>query len=334
LLGSRTLIQETVERLRAIVPPERILISIGEAHTEIAREQLASVPETNFIVEPVGRDTAACLGFCAVHLEKRDPEALMLAVPADHYVSDQDGFARTVRKGIGSLPGATAIVFGIVPSRAETGYGYVLTEKPAVAADFWPVLRFVEKPDAQRAIAYISAGNYFWNSGIFLWRNRTLLELFRRHLPDTYAGLQALRPHLEANRGEVTRIFSGLRRISVDFGILEKTSGLRLVPAEFAWDDIGNWSALERAGAPDPGGNVAVGGHVALDARDCILYSDVGTIAVFGVSELVVVQAKGKVLVCPKALTGDLKRLVGALGTESSLQAQPLSNRRSDEGKG
>lgn len=332
LFGGRSLIQATVERLSDVVPPERILVSIGEAQIAIAKAQLPALPGGNFVIEPVGRDTAPCLGYCAIHLENRAPGAWMLAVPADHYVSDRTAFRRTVLKAMASLPGATAVVFGIVPSRPETGYGYVLAEKPAVATDAWPVLRFVEKPDAQHAAAYLKSGRYFWNSGMFLWSNRTLLELFRRHLPDTYAGLRTLQTHLGRNHGEVVRVFSELQRISVDFGILERISGLRLVPAEFAWDDIGNWSALERAGATGPDGNIAIGPHVAVDAHRCIVYSDSGPVAVFGVSDLVVVQSGGRVLVCNKAVATDLKRLVAALGPEGN--QRPISNRRPDEGKG
>jgi mannose-1-phosphate guanylyltransferase len=140
-------------------------------------------------------------------------------------------------------------VFGIVPVRPETGYGYVYAEKPALAADAWPVVRFVEKPDPASAALYIRSGRYLWNSGIFLWENRTLLALFRQYLPATYRSLRELEPLIGRRSGAVDlrRRFTELQRISIDYGILEKAGGLRLVPAEFAWDDIGNWSALERA---------------------------------------------------------------------------------------
>ncbi len=319
LLGGRTLLQDTVERLTGVVPMERILLSIGEAHSAIARRQLPCLPPGNFIVEPVGRDTAACLGFCALHIQQRDPEAWMLAVPADHYVSDKVSYRRTIEKGIRSLPGATAVLFGIVPTRPETGYGYLQAEKPAIAAEAWPVIRFVEKPDASLAAAYVQAGTYFWNSGIFLWSNRTFLDLCRKHLPDMFAGLCELQPHLgqESGAAQLASIFSRLQRISVDFGILEKTSGLRLVPAEFGWDDIGNWAALQRALPPDPDGNVANGPCTALESGRCIVYSDSGPVAIFGVSDLVVVQAHGSVLVCDKSRAPDLKRLITALRRSS-----------------
>lgn len=315
LLGPRTLIQQTVDRLLPLLPPDRMFISIGEIHRQIAREQLPDIPPDNFVLEPVGRDTAPCLGYCALHIERRDPDATMIAVPADHFVADAAAYRRTLERGIGALPGATGVVFGISPSRPETGYGYIQVEKPETAAGAWPVLRFVEKPDIARAREYVAAGNYYWNSGIFLWRNRTLLDLLATHMPELHRGLAALRPligHEEAH-SEIHQVFAVLPRISIDFGVMEKASGLRLVPAEFTWDDIGNWSALERALLRDADGNVALGPHVALDAGGCVSYSDAGTIATFGVSDLVVIQAHGKVLVCPKDRAADLKRLIAAL---------------------
>ena len=316
LLGANSLLQDTIERIRKLVPSDRILISIGAAHLEVARRQLPQIPEENFIVEPVGRDTSACLGFCALHIERRDPEALMLALPADHYIGDAEAYLKTLQTGLENIEGSTGVVFGIPPTRPETGYGYVMAEKPEGRADAWPVVRFIEKPDAATAARYLASGNYFWNSGMFLWKNRTLLRSFREHMPETYRGLCEIRSLLgkSAASGELSRIFSGLPRISIDFGIMEKTSGLRLVPARFPWDDIGNWASLERALAADALGNIAQGPHVALESKGCIIYAQDGTVATFGVSDLVIVQAYGKVLVCSKNKAADLKRLVTALG--------------------
>lgn len=318
ILGPRSLLQDTVSRIQPIVPLERVLISIGAAHFDIARQQLPQVPVENFIVEPVGRDTSACLGFCALHLERRDPDGIMLALPADHFVGDAGAYVKTIQLGLDNLEGATGVVFGIPPTRAETGYGYILAEKPAVGADVWPVVRFIEKPDAPTAEQYLASVNYFWNSGMFLWSNRTLLTLFQRYLPEIHTGLCRLRPLLgySGSGAEIGNIFSALPRISIDFGIMEKTSGLRLVPARFVWDDIGNWAALERALPLDARGNIAQGTHVALESSGCIIYAQSGTVATFGVSDLVVVQAYGKVLVCSKDKAADLKRLLAALGPQ------------------
>jgi mannose-1-phosphate guanylyltransferase len=315
LTGSSSLLQDTVARIQPIVPPERILISLGAAHFETARKQLPQMPLESFIVEPVGRDTAACLGFCALHIEQRDPQGIMLALPADHYIGEAAAFVQAVRSGIENLDGATGVVFGIPPTRPETGYGYILAEKPMVSANAWPVIRFIEKPDILKAKEYLASGNYFWNSGMFLWNNRTLIGLFQKHMPEIYTGLCELRSLLMEPKAseKIGDIFSAFPRISIDFGIMEKVSGLRLVPAEFTWDDIGNWASLKRALPSDDLGNVVQGSHVVLETRGCIIYSQDETIAAFGVSDLVVVQAHGKVLVCSKEKAADLKKLVSAL---------------------
>jgi mannose-1-phosphate guanylyltransferase len=319
LLGSTSLLQDTVTRMQPLVPLERILISIGREHEEIARQQLPQVPAQNFVVEPIGRDTASCLGFCALHLERLDPDGTMLALPADHYIGDGNAYLKTIQIGAENLEGATGVVFGITPTRAETGYGYILAEKPPMGSDAWPVVRFIEKPDAPTAEHYLASGNYFWNSGMFLWKNRTLLELFQKHMPDAYKSMCALRPLLGQNdkKAQLAEVFATLPRISIDFGIMEKTEGLRLVPARFPWDDIGNWASLERALTADNSGNICQGPHISLDSNGCILYAQSDTVATFGVSDLIVVQAYGKVLVCSKDKASDLKRLVTALGPQA-----------------
>ncbi len=318
LLGSRSLIQYTVSRVQPLVPLERVLISIGADQLETARQQLPQIPADNFIVEPMGRDTSACIGYCALHIEQRDPGANMLALPADHFVGDSPAYLNTLRKGLDNLEGSTGIVFGVAPSRAETGYGYILAEKPAAGADAYPVVRFIEKPNAAKAKQYLAEGNYFWNSGMFLWSNRVLLELFQKHMPELYAGLCRLRPLIGKGgpSKEIHDIFSSLPRLSIDFGIMEKVSGLRLVPAQFIWDDIGTWASLARALPADAQGNIAQGPHVALESSGCIVYSQAGTVATFGVSDLIIVQAYGKVLVCSKDKAAELKRLVTALGPQ------------------
>lgn len=317
LLGSTSLIQDTVARIQPLVPPDRILISIGSTHLEVAKQQLPQISDDNFIVEPVGRDTSACIGFSALHIERRDPEAMMLALPADHFIADREAFQKTIQTGIDNLEGTTGIVFGITPSRPETGYGYILVEKPAVHADAWPVIRFVEKPDAPRAARFLASGNYFWNSGMFLWSIPTLLKLFRKHMPDVSRGLGEIRKLLGSDPGpEIHKVFSALPRISIDFGLMEKTSGLRLVPANFVWDDIGNWASLGRALSADSTGNIAQGKHVLLDSSGCVIYAQTGTVAAFGVSDLIIVEAYGKVLVCSKDKASELKRLVSLLGPQ------------------
>jgi len=202
--------------------------------------------------------------------------------------------------------------------RPDTGYGYILAEKPSAPSDAWPVLRFVEKPNAETAAQYLEAGNYFWNSGMFLWKNQTLLDLFQKHMPEMYRSLCQMRPLLgvEEAQAETIRIFSTLQRISIDFGILEKIGGLRMIPLHSGWDDIGSWNSLERIFQPDPAGNVTRGSSTLIGSNGCITYSDSGIVTALGVKDLVIVQARGRVLVCPKSAASDLKILVSSLDPE------------------
>ena len=318
LIGSNSLLQSTVARIQPLVPYERIIISIGAEHFDAAREQLPEIPKENFLVEPFGRDTSACLGFCALHLEQRDENAVMLALPADHYVADGGAYRKAIQAGLDNLEGSNGVVFGITPTRPETGYGYILAEKPADGGKAWPVVRFIEKPDADTAARYLAEGNYYWNSGMFLWSNRTLLGLFEKFMPETCAALNRLRPltgrrHVETSGEEIRNIFSTMPRVSIDFGIMEKTDGLRLIPADFGWDDIGGWTALGRALTPDGKGNIIQGRASVLETENCVIYSQSDTIAAFGVSDLIIVQAYGKILVTSRDKAADLKKLVATL---------------------
>jgi len=315
LLGSDSLLQNTVSRIQPLVPYERIIISIGAEHFDAARKQLPEIPKENFLVEPFGRDTSACLGFCALHLEQRDGNAVMLALPADHYISDNDVYRETIQAGLDNLEGSNGVVFGITPTRPETGYGYILAEKPADSGKARQVLRFVEKPDAATAEHYLAEGGYYWNSGMFLWKNRTLLDLFEKFMPDTCAALNRLRPLIgdKTAGNEIRTIFSTLPRSSIDFGIMEKTDGLRLIPAGFGWDDIGSWAALGRALTPDADGNIIQGRASVLETKNCVIYSQSDTIAAFGVSDLIIVQAYGKILVTSRDKAAHLKKLVAAM---------------------
>jgi mannose-1-phosphate guanylyltransferase len=315
LIGSGSLLQNTVSRIQPLVPYERIIISIGAEHFAAAREQLPVIPEENFLVEPLSRDTSACLGFCALHLEQRDENAVMLALPADHYVADGNAYRETIQAGLDNLEGSNGVVFGITPTRPETGYGYILAEKSADGGRAWPVIRFVEKPDAITAARYLAECSYYWNSGMFLWRNQTLLGLFEKFMPETCAALNRLRPLINAKDAgdEIRNIFSMLPRISIDFGIMEKTEGLRLIPADFGWDDIGSWAALGRALTPDADGNIIQGRASVLETENCVIYSQSDAIAAFGVSDLIIVQAYGKILVTSRDKAADLKKLVATL---------------------
>ncbi|MDR2017975.1 MAG: mannose-1-phosphate guanylyltransferase [Syntrophobacterales bacterium] len=317
LIGEKSMIQLTVERAVKIVPEERVFIILGEPHLPIAREQLPQLPDRNFIVEPDGRDTAPCVGFAAISLMSIDEKAFMITLPADHYVPDVQGFVDTVLNGLKcAASGDYLVTIGITPTRPETGYGYINAyedcELPGVSC--WKVNNIVEKPDEKKARAYLAEGGYYWNAGIFIWRTSVVLTGLERHMPDLAAGLMEIRSIRERDsRGDILAIFMGLPKKSIDYGLMEKADNVLMVPARFAWDDVGTWTSLARVHDLDEDGNLRVGKTVCVDTKDCVVYGNGITVATLGVADLVIVGSEDGVLVCSGNRAQEVKKIVGQL---------------------
>jgi mannose-1-phosphate guanylyltransferase len=317
LLNGRSFFQHTVDRATELVGEERVLVATRRDLLPIVREQLPGFPVGNCILEPVGRDTAACIGLAALVIENRAPGARMLVTPSDHYISPFHAFEETVRQGLALLDRVDGLVtLGIPPTRPETGYGYLLAgeavaEHPAARR----CARFTEKPDRRTAERFLADGRYYWNSGIFLWGAGTILKAVARHLPEHWDGLEAIRAALGTpEEGRVLdEVFPRLRRVSVDVGILERAEEVYMIPATFAWDDVGAWNALGRILTPDEHGNAVVGRHVGRDSRGCVIYGTTRTIGTIGLRDLVVVETPEGILVCPKERAQEVKELVQML---------------------
>ena len=303
ILGTKTMIQLTVERVNRLLPMERIFIVLGTSHADIAREQLPDLPAANFLVEPEGRDTAPCIGFAAISLLGLDPKAVMIVLPADHFIPDSDHFVKTVSYGAEIAGrGDYLVTIGIKPGRPETGYGYINAHEPVFSSDSGTCLRverFVEKPDANRAQQYLEEGNYFWNAGMFIWKVKTVLAGIAQHMPELYSGLLAIQEALAArNEGCFAEIYSNLVRKSVDYGLMEKADNVLMIPGEFTWDDVGTWSSLLRVKDLDENGNYCSGDTTCLETKNSVICSDGLKVGVVGVSNMVIVASKDGVLVC------------------------------------
>jgi len=322
LFGKRTMIQETVERIAPVIPRERVLIVLAQDHLPVARGQLPEIPADNFIVEPMGRDTAACIGLTSLHIAKRDPHAAMVVLAADHSITGREAFATTIARCLTFLTAHEYIItIGIKPTRPETGYGYIeLGDEIAGETDqpFYRAIRFTEKPDRVRAAHYLSADNYYWNSGIFLWKNSTIQESIASYMPALWDGLVRINSSLGSREEKMVlkREFSHFERISIDYGVLEKSPAVAVSPASFGWDDMGTWTAFERVCTLDEFRNVRMGRHVGKDTSGCIIYSQNQLVATLGVKDLVIVQAEGKLLVCHKEKAPFLKEIVGMVEEE------------------
>jgi mannose-1-phosphate guanylyltransferase len=323
LFGKKTMIQETVERIARIIPRERVLIVLAQDHLPVARTQLPEIPDNNFIVEPMGRDTAACIGLASLHIAKRDHHAAMVVLAADHRITEREAFATTITRCLSFLSSHDYIItIGIKPTRPETGYGYIeLGDEIAGETGrlFYQAARFTEKPDPLQAAQYLSAANYCWNSGIFVWKNSTIQESIASYMPALWDGLVRINSSLGSREEAMVmrREFSHFERISIDYGVLEKSPAVAVVPASFGWDDIGTWTAFERVLRVDASHNVRMGKHVGKDTSGCIIYSQDQLIATLGVKDLVIVQAEGKLLVCHKEKAAFLKEIVGMVEEEA-----------------
>ena len=316
-----SLLQATARRLTEVSGSyDRLLVVTGNDYRSQVLDQLPDLPVENLIVEPQARDTAPAVLYAALTLHVQDPDAVMGVFPSDHLVGDTAAFAAVLAQAILLAEREPLLVtLGIEPTFASTGYGYIqrgaaLTggERPA-----YRVARFTEKPDAAAAAAFLAGGDYSWNSGMFVWRVQTILAAFAEHAPDLYAALSGV----TGRRAAVREVFPGLRRISIDYAILERAENVAVIPADFGWDDLGDWNALERH-IKAQGANVAVGRHIGLDTDGAILYTANGDdlIVTIGLDDVVVVRSDEVTLVVRKDRTQDIKKIVAELKAHPELE--------------
>jgi mannose-1-phosphate guanylyltransferase len=317
LLEGQSFFQRTVARAVQLVGTARVLVATRQDLLPLAQEQLPDFPSDGYLLEPEGRDTAACIALAALAVEQRRPGARMLVTPSDHFIEPFHAFEETVRQGLALLGRVDGLVtLGIPPTRPDIGYGYILAgeaipEHPAARR----CERFTEKPDHTTAERFVADGRYYWNSGIFLWNAVTFLKHLAQHLPDHGRLLEEIRPALgRAEQAEVLgRVFPRMPRVSVDVGVLEKAENVMMIPATFAWDDVGAWTALGRILPKDEAGNAVVGRHVGRDSHGCVIYGTSRPIATVGLTDLVVVETPEGILVCPKHRAQEVKDLVRLL---------------------
>ena len=317
LAGDDALIAQTLRRVEPIVPRERTFILTGEHLVAPMRAAMPELGADDFLIEPRARGTAPVLVWAAHELTKRDPDAVMASLHADHVIQPEDAF-RKLLLDAAAYAAETGRLFtiGIEPTRPETGYGYIRTGSRLAAASFhtdaavaFEVAQFVEKPNRETATRYVEQG-YLWNSGLFIWKASALLDEVRAHTPE----LASLLPLLD--RGDVRGFFDAAPSLSIDEGVLERSGRVAVVRSTFRWDDIGAWDAVARTLAPDARGNVAHGDAHAVDSDGCIAWSDDRPIVMFGARDLVVVNTRDLTLVMPRERAADLKKLLEKLPPE------------------
>lgn len=316
--GDRTLLQATVERCRAFIPPERTWIVTGSAYAAETTRQEPEIRDRNVLIEPCGRNTAPCIGLAAMQLLVNDPDAVMLVMPADHVIRPVAEFQRTVEKAVAIIErdSAELVLFGVVPTYPATGFGYIQRGEMLADSSGFRVAAFREKPDLATATQYLASREYFWNCGLFVWKAATILEQLERHKPEIAMRLKRLHAAVETEQWPATLAaeFPLMPSISIDYAVLEKAEHVSVVPASFEWDDVGSWQALSRLLPPDPDGNTSEGPFCAIGTNGCIVRtSSEHLVTAFGVRDLIIVHTPDATLVADKHDESALRQLIAEL---------------------
>jgi mannose-1-phosphate guanylyltransferase len=321
ITGDRTMLEETLARADGFAPPDRISVVVGSVHADLTKRILSGKP-VEILVEPRGRNTAACVGLAALHARRVAAESgaedePMVVLPADHFIADVEGFTRTIRAAAGVARGGAIVTLGVAPNRPETGYGYIhigaeggeSSEQP-----FFRVRRFVEKPDHQTALGYLSSGDYLWNSGVFIFTARTILQEIEDCMPALHEGLREIERAIDTPdyAAAVERAYDRIESVSIDYGVMEKTSKpIYVFRADFGWSDVGSWQALYelRQAECDEQGNLSLGDSTIIDAKRNLVFSTTDRrVALLGVEDLVVVDTPDAVMVARLDRSQDVKR--------------------------
>ena len=303
LVSEKSLIEETVQRLFPLIPPERILVITNKDFVAQTRE-LLPIPAENVIGEPEGRNTAPCVALATALLKKVDPDSTMILLPADHVISPVKKFQSALRDAALQAQTGALVTLGVIPHAPSTGYGYILAGE--FDGEFADVQEFKEKPDRRTAEEFLHDGNYLWNSGIFIWRTDAIEREFRKHCPQLAEKITKW-----ANGADFNSDFADCEKISIDYAIMEKAEKVKVRKVDFLWNDIGSWSSLRSLFPLDENGNVARGNVVSLDSHDNVIWGDSDTtLGVIGMRNIALIQSGDAVLVCPLSEEQRVKELV------------------------
>ena len=309
----KTMIQLTVERILPLVDIEDIYIATNRDYKALVREQLPHLPEENILCEPIGKNTAPCIGLGAIHISKKYEDAVMMVLPSDHLIKYQQMFINTLQQGCDlAEKGANLITIGITPDYPETGYGYIkfIPEESDGAA--YAVDRFVEKPSLEVAKEYLATEQYLWNSGMFIWKVSTILDNLKQFMPSIYNGLQIIKDSIgtEDEDTVLETTFTTFPSDSIDYGIMEKAKNIYILPGTFGWDDVGSWLAVGRIRKSNEQGNVVNGNIITIGTKNCIIEGGQKLIATVGLEDLIIVDTEDATLICDKNSAGDIKKVL------------------------
>jgi mannose-1-phosphate guanylyltransferase len=314
----RSMLAETLARCAPLAPPDHTYVVTNRIQLDATLRECPALPRDHVVGEPQMRNTAAAIGLAALHISRRDPDGVMVVLPADHFIDPPDRFLSCFRAAVRRAQEQPVLLtVGIRPTGPATGYGYIEAGNEVARIDGHPILEvqsFKEKPGAATAAAFLAKGNYFWNAGTFVWSVRTLLDAFRAHLPGHAEVLARIDASL--GKGELPRPedYARFENIPIDMGIMERARNVETVPADFLWDDVGSWLAVDRLNAKDAEGNVVRGLHAGIETHNCIVFgTDDHVVATLGIDDLIVVHTPDATLICPKGRAEEVRRIVKQL---------------------
>jgi mannose-1-phosphate guanylyltransferase/mannose-6-phosphate isomerase len=339
IVGEDSLLRETIKRIHGFVPGKNIWIVTTEDKAQDIRFHIDSLgplaKEIQFINEPLGRNTAPAVGLAALYLDHLSPESIMVVLPSDHAIPDKEKFLRDLKLAVQGARGDSLVTFGIKPIRPETGYGYIKVRSKTKSKGLLKVDRFFEKPDLKTAKRYLSHGGYFWNSGIFVFKTSQILSEIRTHLPGLYDTLKKIQAILfEPDKPEkpdrldkrdrpdkpdkpsvpqLTTLYSRLKPVSIDYGVMERSSRILMVPAKFRWSDLGSWAALDEVIEKDKTGNILRGNTIDIESENSTVFAGDRLVATIGLKDMVVVDTPDATLVTPKDRVQEVRKIVEML---------------------
>lgn len=323
LVGEKTMVAESVERLDPLIPKDHIFILTNRDLVEATQKAIPSFPEENIIGEPVRRDTAAAVTLGCALVKNKNPNAVFCVMTADHVIGREDIFRKNIEDAVNTAAADDVLItLGIQPLFPSTGFGYIEAGEQ-LASDkntkFYKAKRFVEKPDRPTAENYMKAGSFYWNSGMFVWSVKTFESAMSRHMPHLVEMMNNVMTAVGSDNFIETlkKEFDKIEKISIDYALMEKADNIVMAVGEFEWDDVGSWVALENHFASDEEGNIKIGNCESIDSRGNIVMSDGDLVAMIGVDNLVVVKAHNALLICPKGRAQDVKKMVHHLALKN-----------------
>jgi mannose-1-phosphate guanylyltransferase len=311
----KTLIQQTYDRYKKLVPEENIFIITSTEYVPIVKKQLPQLKEENILGEPSRKNTAPCVAYISFKLLAKDPEAVLVVAPADHMVTEANEFIKTSKKALDFVSHINALVtLGIKPTYPNTGYGYIQHETTAAAPDIYKVKTFTEKPNAELAQTFIASGDFLWNAGIFIWKVKNIITAFEKYLPEMYEVFAAEKDKFNTHEEKeaIEQIYPQCTNISIDFGIMEKTDNVYIIPSSFGWSDLGTWNSAWDNMHRDYLDNAVAGKNVMIiDATKCVVHAEDNKLMVLqGLDDFIVVDTKDALLICRKEKEQEIKEFV------------------------